>query len=94
MLVLSTAVILLSVLISPDPSTLSLFGWEIPPLCVWSNLTGWECLGCGLTRSFTYMGHLMPQEAFAMHKVGPFLWLLTLAQVPWRLRLLWRYRQS
>lgn len=93
-LLLSALVVLLSTLLTPDPQTLRLFGWTIPPLCLWSNLTGWECFGCGLTRSFTYMGHLDPLNAFRLHKLGPLLWLLVLAQLPWRLRNLLRYRRE
>ncbi|NOY26991.1 MAG: DUF2752 domain-containing protein [Oligoflexia bacterium] len=91
-LAISVGVIILSTLLSPDPQTLSLFGYQIPTLCIWKNLTGWNGPGCGLTRSFTYMGHLMPVAAFGMHKLGPLLWIATLAQIPWRLRLLWRAR--
>lgn len=94
MLALCTGVLLLSALIDPDPSQLRLFGWELPPMCLWKGMLGVDCLGCGLTRSFTYMGHGQLAQAFAMHKAGPLLWALVLAQVPWRLRLLWAWRRG
>lgn len=88
---LCLVVVVLSTLLRPDPQQLSLFGWQVPGLCLWSNLTGWECFGCGLTRSFTYMGHLMLPEAWGMHKAGPFLWVGTVLQIPLRARNLWLY---
>lgn len=94
MLLLSAGTIALSALIEPSDSQLTLWGWQLPPLCLWKNLTGMDCLGCGLTRSFTYMGHLRLLDAWQMHKAGPLLWLVVLAQVPWRLALLWRFRRD
>lgn len=94
MLVLAAGTIALSVFIQPSDSQLTLWGWELPPLCLWKNLTGYDCLGCGLTRSFTYMGHARWLEAWQMHKAGPLLWLVVLAQVPWRVRLLWLHRRE
>ena len=91
-LVLCAGVILASVVLTPSDGPLSLFGWELPPLCLFKRLTGLDCLGCGLSRSFTYVGHGRLLDAFHMHKAGPFFWLLVLAQLPWRGWLLWKYR--
>ncbi|MCB9778878.1 MAG: DUF2752 domain-containing protein [Alphaproteobacteria bacterium] len=88
MLVLCATVIVLSMVLAPSDSQLTLFGWELPPMCLWKGLTGRDCLGCGLTRSFTYMGHGMLRDAWHMHKVGPVLWAACLLQVPWRLRMI------
>ncbi len=82
------AVLLASVMLSPSTEAVFLWGWEVPPLCLYSNLFGVECFGCGLTRSFTYMGHGDIHGAFALHALGPFLYAVVLAQVPlrsWRL---------
>lgn len=81
-----------SVLMSPDPEMLTLFGFDVPVMCGFRALTGTECMGCGLTRSFAYMGHLQPLEAFAMHKAGPFAWLALVGQLPYRGWKLWRGR--
>jgi hypothetical protein len=89
-LVSSVLVVGMSVLLLPDPLHLSLFGWELPPLCVFKALTGHDCPGCGLTRSFTYMGHLDIVAAFRMHALGPVLWGFVAAQVPWRISRLLR----
>ena len=73
-----------SILLTPDASTLALGGFNLPPLCAYRFLFGFECFGCGLTRSFTYMGHLDFVEAWEMHKLGPLLWTIVALQVPYR----------
>jgi hypothetical protein len=83
-------VVAMSVMLTPDPIHLSLFGWQLPPLCLFKALTGHDCPGCGLTRSFTYMGHLDPIAAFRMHMLGPVLYLGVAAQIPWRISKLLR----
>lgn len=80
-------------MLTPSDSVLTLFGWEIPPLCVWKNLTGWDCPGCGLTRSFTWMGHGQPLRALDRNALGPLLYLVVAAQIPWRLWRLWALRR-
>lgn len=82
---MAVAVIGSSVLLTPSTEALTLFGVEIPPLCTWKRLTGHDCLGCGLTRSFTFMGHGRWSEAFELHRLGPLLWVGTLTQIPWRI---------
>lgn len=84
MLWLGLLVFLASLLMSPDPDMLTVFGVDVPVLCGYRLFTGMDCLGCGLTRSFTYMTHLQPMEAFAMHKAGPVAWLCVVGQVPYR----------
>jgi hypothetical protein len=84
-LLASVLVVVASMLLTPDPLHLSLFGWQLPPLCLFKALTGHDCPGCGLTRSFTYMGHLDPVVAFRMHALGPLLWGFVAAQIPWRI---------
>ena len=93
--VLGVAVVItvLSVALTPSDSVLELFGWPVPPLCLFKALFDVECYGCGLTRSFPYMGHGELDAAWGMHKLGPPLYALVAAQIPLRLvRLarLWR----
>ena len=85
LLVGSALIVLASVLLTPDPAHLSLFGWQLPPLCLIKAVTGHDCPGCGMTRSFTYMGHLDPGTAFRMHMLGPVLWAAVAVQIPWRI---------
>lgn len=77
------SVIFLSVVLTPSPEGVSLFGIPAPPLCMWSQLTGSSCPGCGLTRSFTYMGHGQIVDAFRMHKLGPLGWAFVATMIPW-----------
>ncbi len=79
------AIVALSMLLQPTSEAVLLFGVEVPPLCMWKNLTGQDCLGCGLTRSFTYMGHGEIAHAFDLHKLGPVFFAFVAAQLPWRL---------
>jgi hypothetical protein len=82
---LCAAVILTSVVLTTESEAVYVWGWKIPPLCAWKALTGWDCMGCGLTRSFVYMGEGQVLEAFSRHWAGPIFWVLVLSQVPWRL---------
>ena len=86
-------VVLASMLLQPSDDAVFLFGWKVPPLCVWQNLLNRQCLGCGMTRAFTYMGHGDIVGAFRVHKAGPAVFLLVAAQVPlraWNAWKLWR----
>lgn len=93
-LVLALVVVTASIVLDTDPSTVSFFGWELPPLCTFKRLTGWDCPGCGLTRSFAYMGELSLLDAFRMHWLGPLLWTAVASQIPYRLIRLWREHRS
>ncbi len=74
-------------ILEPSVGAVSLFGHRIPTLCMFRLLTGHRCPGCGLTRSFTFMGHGRVAEAFHLHVLGPALYVLVAAQIPYRL---WR----
>ena len=78
--------------LTPSSEAVSLFGWEVPPLCIFSAVFGLDCFGCGLTRSFTYVGHGQLSEALQLHKLGPIVYLLVFAQLPLRSFRLWRTR--
>ena len=81
----SLAVVLASVLLGGDGEAVYLFGEPLPPICTIKRLTGFDCPGCGLTRSFVFMGHGAVLDAFRMHLLGPLMWVLVAAQVPYRL---------
>mgnify|MGYP001998167492 CR=1 FL=1 len=89
---LSGAVLLASMVLTPSREAVTLFGWVVPPLCMFSNLTGIDCLGCGLTRSFTYLGHGNLKSALDLHRLGPIFYILVLSQVPFRAWRLWKTR--
>jgi len=84
-LLMTAGVIAASIILTPGDHAVSLFGHELPPTCTFKRLTGHDCLGCGLTRSFTYMGHLALRDAFSRHILGPVLYVFVGAQIPYRL---------
>lgn len=92
-LVASVAVLTLSFIITPSTGFLDLQGITIPELCAWRRFFGIECLGCGLTRSFVFIGHGDWQAAWDMNRIGPFLYALVAFQVPYRAFRLWRPTQ-
>ena len=75
----------LAAVMSPSPEVLTLFGHEVPVVCGFRRLTGVGCPGCGLTRSFVFLAHLQPIEAFRINGFGPPLFVLVAAQIPWRI---------
>jgi len=75
--------------VTPDGSGITLFGARLPESCLVKSTSGESCPGCGLTRSFTTGVRLDP-NAFRFHPLGPFLLLVVVAQVPYRVYRLWR----
>lgn len=80
---LSLGVVLASIILTPSDSVVSLFGYPIPPICTVKRVFGMDCPGCGLTRSFTYMGHGQIGAAFDKHMLGPLLYAAVAAMIPW-----------
>ncbi len=78
-----------SIVLEPSNEAIRVFGYELPTTCLWRAFTGWRCPGCGLTRSFTFMGNLQPVEAFRIHLLGPPLWLAVAVYTPYRLARTW-----
>jgi len=90
---LSTLIIGLAVVMTPSTGFLHLGPLEIPELCTWRRWFGISCPGCGMTRSFVFMGHGQPLAAWDMNKIGPFLFLAIASQIPyraWRIGRRWR----
>jgi len=59
------------------PVLLLLTGALLPPdrpfpfdLCLWHRLTGFDCLGCGLTRSVCHLLHGDIARSLALHPAG------------------------
>ena len=81
---MALAAVLASILLTPSPDSVALFGFTIPESCTFKRVTGMGCFGCGLTRSFAYMGEVSIVTAFRMNMLGPVLYGLVLSQVPYR----------
>jgi hypothetical protein len=90
LLVLCSAVVTAAAVLTPTPDYVELFGFPIPETCGYRRVLGMNCPGCGLTRSFTYMAHFDPLQAFRMNWLGPPFFTVVFAQVPYRLLRLWR----
>ena len=61
------------------------FGGAVAPsICFWRLTTGTDCPGCGLTRCFVAMAHGDWARAWHFHPVGLMLFVVVLAQVPYR----------
>lgn len=73
-------IIIASIIMDPGVNEVEIFGWEVPPLCMFRNITGYRCPGCGLTRSFVFMGHLDVVDAFRLHWLGPLFYLAVVHQ--------------
>ena len=68
------------------------FVYEASPLngvtwCPWKRVTGFDCAGCGMTRSFCAMSDLRWSDAFALHPAGPMIYIG--ATIRW-LQSIWR----
>ena len=89
-LVLAIGVLLLSIIFTPGEARVNVLGVEIPEVCMFKRFTGWDCFGCGLTRSFTWMGQGAWRQAFDQHMLGPFAFVFVGVQIPYRAYLLWK----
>lgn len=90
LLSLCGSIVLAALLLTPTPDYVELFGQRIPETCGYRRYLGVNCPGCGLTRSFTYMAHLDPLQAFRMNWIGPPFFAVVFFQVPYRSLRLWR----
>lgn len=81
LVILLGAIFVTAFLSDPSQESISLFGVQVPELCVVKRLTGYRCPGCGLTRSFAYMGEGQVLEAFRMHILGPPIFVAMLYQL-------------
>lgn len=65
------------------------FRWSsnlmLPPLCVVREWCGFNCPGCGMTRSFVYLAQGDFAASWHMHRIGGLLAFLVLMQIPYRL---------
>jgi hypothetical protein len=59
--------------------------WPFPEVCQSKRLLGWDCPGCGLTRSFVHLAHGDVTASLAVHPVGWLVALFVAAQIPYRL---------
>jgi hypothetical protein len=64
-----------------------LFGIPLPSFCAFRRITGFDCPGCGLTRSIIFALHGDFRTSYLLHLWGIPMALILLAQIPYRLSL-------
>lgn len=64
---------------APAPGAATVLG--LPKLCLFRNITGIACPGCGMTRSLIATGHLHFQDALTFHPLGPPVLVLLIVYV-------------
>jgi hypothetical protein len=88
-LVLSMVVLLLAFLLQVRDDQRVAFSllpaWPLPEVCQSRVLLGWDCPGCGLTRSFVHLAHADLPTSVAVHPLGWLVALFVAAQLPYRL---------
>jgi hypothetical protein len=89
MLVAATAVVVLAFLLEVHSDQRVAFSvlpsCPLPATCLSRSLLHIECPGCGLTRSFIYLAHGDWRASWNVHRVGWFLALAVVLQIPYRL---------
>jgi hypothetical protein len=86
-LVLCAAVIVASALLDVQPNGITLPGLPghpLPGMCFTRSVLHMNCPTCGMTRSFVAVAHGELRLGFALHRLGPFVFVLVLLQVPLR----------
>lgn len=71
--------------LTPVGSGLELMGLTMPHSCLFNNLTGIPCPGCGLTRSLTSAVHGDFAGSFSHHRLGMVVLAYALLQLIFRL---------
>ncbi len=68
--------------------------WTVPELCSYHVITGLDCPGCGMTRSFISLAHGRWLDAFHYHPLGAVLFAYLAAQVPFQAWQIFRIRRG
>lgn len=67
----------------------------LPEICMVKRVFGWNCPGCGLTRSVSSTCHGRLLQAITLNPAGPMFFLIFVFQIPYRLYVLGRgWRRS
>ena len=84
---LSTAVLIAALVLETRGSrqvVLPLLDVPLPESCTFHRTTGFDCPGCGLTRSFIAIAHARWAQAWQFNPAGYVLFALVVLQVPYR----------
>jgi Protein of unknown function (DUF2752) len=97
LLALSVAVLLPAFFLSVRGRTqvfLPVLRVPLPELCMTRRLTGLDCPGCGMTRSFIALAHGDLAAAWSYNPAGLWLFAILSFQIPFRAYQLWRIRRG
>lgn len=89
-LLVCAGILVLCAVLRPHGGTVQAGRWDLPPVCAFRAMTGYDCPGCGLTRGFVLLARGSWWDAGRMNPVAPALFLLALVQLPYRAWVLWR----
>lgn len=87
-LLFSVLILFFSIVLSPpseENECVQLFGYNMPIICLHKTLNGYNCPGCGLTRSFVCFAHGQFKESFNFHRIGIVIYLFFAFQIVYRL---------
>ncbi len=63
--------------------------YQLPEVCLSRRFLGITCPGCGLTRSIIFLVHGNFAASYAIHHMGWLIFLMIIAQIPYRIWCLW-----
>jgi hypothetical protein len=88
MLILAALVLIAAIVLDVRDGTqvlLPIVRLPLPEVCAWHRLTGLNCPGCGLTRSFIALADGDMRSAWSFNPAGMLFFAALLAQFPYRL---------
>lgn len=90
----SVAVVMAAVVLRfepPDQIVVPILNFPLPQACWTRRWLGFNCPGCGLTRSFVLAAHGHFGQAFQMHPIGALMFGFVVIQIPVRLYQAWLF---
>jgi hypothetical protein len=92
-LLISTAILCAAFIINVDSNrraVIDLGGrrFQPPDLCIFKMVSGFDCPGCGISRSIVETVHLRLRSALDFHLLGPLALLVIVLQIPYRIMLI------
>ncbi|MEM9658270.1 MAG: DUF2752 domain-containing protein [Planctomycetota bacterium] len=89
-----SAVLVLGLLMTTDAKGTVAFAWfpeyPLPMVCLIRKYFAVDCLTCGMTRSIILLLDGCLAESLAHHRMGWFVLLVILLQIPYGIQLRWR----
>ncbi len=69
----------------PERFGIHIFGFTWPRHCLLNHVFGIRCALCGMTRSFSALGHGELSKALEYHVLGPLVFGFIILQIPYRI---------